>query len=88
MRSMGWCDMTDEEILTQMRDVLRPKGTMDAVRLGGKPMWFKTEFVNACINELSRLRIQAILGDEPTPLQKLAYEVLKDSAYISEKGHG
>lgn len=72
--------MTDQEILQQMRDQLRPQGTTDVVRVAG--MFFNSGFINSCVNELSRLRLTAMLGEKPTPLQQLAYEVLKNAASI------
>lgn len=76
--------VTDKELLQQMRDVLVPKGTADLVRISGKEMYFSSSFIASCINELSRIRLTAMLGEEPSPLQKLAYELLKDSALVKE----
>lgn len=77
--------MADNEILQQMRDVLVPKGSADLVRLGKTEMFFESGFVKSCLNELSRMRILAVLGEEASPLQKLAYEVLKSSAFIEQQ---
>ena len=43
------------------------------------------EFITKCIDELERMPIRSHLGYEPTNLEKLAYQLLLDSAYIDTK---
>lgn len=40
-------------------------------------------FINSCISELENMEGRAELGQSPSCLEQLAYEVLKDSAFIS-----
>lgn len=73
--------MPDKEIMQQMRDVLRPRGTGDIVRLHTE-VFYETAFVTSCINEVTKLRMRAMLGDDVTPLEQLGLQVLLSSAHI------
>jgi hypothetical protein len=46
---------------------------------------FDEEFVTKCLDELERMPLRAAVGDGPTNLEKLAYQLLLDSAYIDLK---
>lgn len=75
-------------IIERLRNELRPKGTAPVVLL--KPMHsvgieMHVDFVQKCIDELEQMPLRAELGQPPTNLEKLAYELLKDSAYIDVK---
>ena len=75
-------------IIERLRNELRPKGTAPVVLL--KPMHsvgieMHVDFVQKCIDELEHMPLRAELGQPPTNLEKLAYELLKDSAYIDVK---
>lgn len=43
------------------------------------------DFVTKCIDELERMPLRAAMGEPPTNLEKLAYELLCDSAYIDRR---
>lgn len=74
-------------ITERMRNNLRPQGTEPIVglRTRGAGIWLDHEFVTKCIDELDKMQARAIVGDEPTNLEKLAYMLLCDSAYIETK---
>jgi len=40
-------------------------------------------FINKCIAELEGMEVRSELGQPPSCLEQLAYEVLRDSAFIS-----
>jgi hypothetical protein len=46
---------------------------------------FDSDFVSKCIDDLEKITLLAHLGDHPSNLEKLAYQVLLDSAYIDLK---
>lgn len=77
--------MTD--IIQRLRANLQPKGTAPIVILHtlGVGIEMHTDFVNKCIDELERMPMRAAVGEEPTNLEKLAYQLLLDSAYIDLK---
>jgi hypothetical protein len=80
--------MKDETIIRRLRANLQPKGTAPIVLL--RPMSsvgieMHPDFVNKCINELEQMPMRAAMGDMPTNLEKLAYQLLLDSAYIDPK---
>lgn len=70
-------------ITDRMRNQLQPKGTAPIVQLHLAGLGiFNSDFIAKCINELERMPIRTALGEGPTNLEKLAYQLLKDSAYI------
>lgn len=78
--------MTD--IIKRLRNNLQPKGTAPIVLL--RPMnscgiEMHADFVSKCIDELERMPMRAAMGDMPSNLEKLAYQLLLDSAYIDLK---
>ena len=74
-------------IIERMREELQPKGTAPIVIL--RPMGIGIEmhadFVSKCIDELERIPARAAVGEVPSNLEKLAYQLLLDSAYIDPK---
>jgi hypothetical protein len=74
-------------IIERMREELQPKGTAPIVIL--RPMGIGIEmhadFVTKCIDELERIPMRAAVGEVPSNLEKLAYQLLLDSAYIDPK---
>jgi hypothetical protein len=74
---------SSNRITDKMRSQLQPKGTADIVQLGLTDRFFQSDFINKCIDELERMPMRAALGEEPTSLEKLAYILLCDSAYIN-----
>ena len=77
--------MTD--IIQRLRNNLQPKGTAPIVilRTLGVGIEMHPDFVNKCIDELEKMPMRAALGEEPTNLEKLAYQLLLDAAYIDLK---
>ena len=76
----------DMTLIERLRNNLQPRGTAPVVnlRLNGVAM-FNKEFVDKCLDELERMPMRAAVGDGPTNLEKLAYQLLLDSAYIDLK---
>ena len=77
----------DMTLIDRLRNNLQPKGTAHIVilRTLGVGIEMHPDFVNKCIDELDRMPLRAALGDNPTNLEKLAYQLLLDSAYIDLK---
>lgn len=80
--------MSTPDIISRLRAALQPKGTAPVVCLrplhsGGIEM--HADFVSRCIDELERIPDRAAVGDYPSNLEKLAYQLLLDSAYIDPK---
>jgi hypothetical protein len=75
------------DIIQRMRANLQPKGTAPIVilRTLGVGIEMHPDFVNKCIDELEMIPARAALGDMPSNLEKLAYQLLLDSAYIDIK---
>lgn len=80
-------DKPQVDIIAQMRHYLQPKGTAPIVVLrtesGG--IWLNHSFVSACIDELERMPMRAVLGEGPSKLEQLAYMLLCDAAYVDNK---
>lgn len=75
-------------IIERLRNALQPKGTAPIVLL--RPMnscgiEMHADFVSKCIDELERIELLAMVGEQPSNLEKLAYQLLLDSAYIDPK---
>lgn len=70
-------------IISRLRATLKPQGTAPAVQLhiNGLGM-FHADFIAQCIDEIERLNIRMACGDRPTALEKLALNLLLDSADI------
>jgi hypothetical protein len=80
--------MKDQDIIQRLRANLQPKGTAPFVLLRpihSSGMEMHVDFVQKCIDELERIRLLAMVGEEPSNLEKLAYQLLLDSAYIDPK---
>ncbi len=72
-------------IIEIMRERLQPGGTAPVVGLHLNNRFFNEDFIVQCIDELEKMAIRAQLGEMPNPLEKLAYTLLCDSAYIEQK---
>lgn len=74
-------------IIERLRNALQPKGTAPIVILRplGIGIEMHADFVSKCIDELEQIAMMAPLGCEPSNLEKLAYQLLLDSAYIDLK---
>ena len=70
------------QTIQTLRAVLQPLGTADIVELQMFNRFFHKKFVDECIDELEKLPTRAALGEPPTALERLAYALLCDSAYI------
>jgi hypothetical protein len=77
----------DMSIIERLRNALQPKGTAPIVILRplGIGIEMHSDFVSKCIDELEQMPVRAAMGEPPTNLEKLAYELLLDSAYIDLK---
>lgn len=76
----------DMTIIERLRNNLQPTGTAPVVQLhlAGYGM-FDSDFVAKCIDELERMEIRVAVGDTISNLERLAYQLLLDSAYIDTK---
>jgi hypothetical protein len=73
-------------LIERLRNNLQPRGTAPLVSLHLKSASiFNKEFVDQCLDELERMPMRAAVGDGPTNLERLAYQLLLDSAYIDLK---
>lgn len=77
----------DMTLIERLRNNLQPKGTAPIVGLhtNGSGIWMHKEFVDKCIDELERIELLSIVGEQPSNLEKLAFQLLLDSAYIDLK---
>ena len=80
--------MKDQDIIQRLRANLQPKGTAPIVLL--RPLHssgieMHVDFVTKCIDELEQIPNRVALGEMPSNLEKLAYQLLLDSAYIDPK---
>ena len=78
----------DMTLIERLRNNLQPKGTAPIVLL--RPMHssgieMHSDFVTKCIDELERIEIRVATGDTISNLEKLAFQLLLDSAYIDLK---
>lgn len=86
MPENGMKPFSELSITERMRHYLKPSGTAPIVQLhlDGCGM-FNHDFITACIDELEKMPSRAALGEPPTKLEQLAYQLLCDSAYIERK---
>ena len=80
---LSWDEMT---ILQKMRSALQPKGTANVVHLQMGNPFVDYDFVADCLQELEMMPIRAAMGDAPSKLEKLAFMLLCDSAFIDLTG--
>ena len=75
------------DIIQRLRNNLQPKGSAPLVILKplGVGIEMHSDFVAKCIDELEMVAVRAELGDKPSNLEKLAYQLLLDSAYIDPR---
>jgi len=83
--SEGYKKSSEMGIVELMRERLQPSGTAPIVGLHLNNRFFNKEFIDQCIDELEKVALRAQLADMPNPLEKLAYTLLCDSAYIEQK---
>lgn len=76
--------MSSSELIKRLRDSLQPQGSLNVVgiRTRMSDLWLDEEFVSSCIDELERMPMRIALGEVPTNLEKLAIQLLLDSANI------
>jgi hypothetical protein len=75
----------DSNVTGRMRAMFAPQGTLPVVALQLSNRFFDHEFITKCIDELDQITVRAFLGQPATCLEKLAYALLCDSAYIDLK---
>lgn len=76
--------MSPQEKLIVMRQTLVPQGTAPLVGLRLRDATYvDKDFVTAALNELERLPVMIAMGEEVSPLQKIAIMVLQDSAWLN-----
>lgn len=81
-REIGEKSIHEMSITERMRNNLRPRGTLQVIGLHLNDRFFDAGFINSCIDELDRMTARAAVGDVSSNLEKLAYTLLMDSAYI------
>jgi len=74
--------LSEMSITDRMRANLAPKGSMNVSYIHLSSNHFDYDFIMKCINELDAMQIRSELGMPPTNLEKLAFMLLCDSAYI------
>ena len=57
-------------------------GSLDLVHLQVGNQHYSTEFINKCLDELDRMPLRAAAGDQPSNLEKLAYDLLKVGTFV------
>ena len=74
-------------IIERLRNNLQPQGTAPIVILRSRGIGIElhADFVTKCINELEQIELLAMVGEEPSNLERLAFMLLCDSAYIELK---
>jgi len=74
-------------ILERMRANIKPRcgasSPLVCIRLN-EGTFYDPAFIDKCIAELEGMEERAELGQPPSCLEQLAYDLLKDSAYISK----
>lgn len=79
--------MTEErtiyDVINELKSALVPQGTLPVVRLFlNSSSYFNKPYIDECIQDLEKAIFNISLGEPLTALQKLAINVLLDSAYI------
>jgi hypothetical protein len=67
-----------------LKEQLQARGTAKVVRLAflDSSAYYKEDFVHACLDEIQQVILRKMLGEEATPLEMLAMQVLLESAYF------
>lgn len=71
--------------IARLRETLVPGGTLPVVHIQMNDPFVDYSFIQSCIDELEKIPARAAVGDKPSNLEKLAYALLCDSAFI-ERG--
>lgn len=78
--------MTSSTDITEFLKAQLPgRGTEQIVGLGYKGAgagYYKKEFVDSCLDEMEKVVMRKVLGEDPTPLEVLAIQLLLESAYF------
>ena len=76
--------ITEKKPITRrMRENLEPKGTLDVCYIHINTH-YEREFIWKCIEELEKISMLHALDDKiPSCLERLAYELLMESAYLN-----
>lgn len=72
-------------LLDNLRRLLTPRGSTPHVGLqtSGVGIWLPTSFIDLCITQVEAIPLQNQLGNPPNHLEKIAFQLLCDSAYIT-----
>jgi len=68
--------------LTMYCDIQNKGGTLPLYSLDFGSQYFHKEFIEKCLDELDRIPLRAAVGENPSNLEKLAYELLQVGAYV------
>ena len=74
-----------------LKRCLQPGGTADIVPIGwhcstSRSAFYDRAFVHSCVDEIDKVTVRAMLGETPTPLERLAIELLMESAHFESFG--
>lgn len=74
----------DLPLVERLRNRLQPRGTENLVQLTWTSNFgmVKYDLIAECLDELDRMPLRTELGTPPTALERLAYQLLLDSAFI------
>lgn len=79
---------TNGDPLPSITDMLRartkPQGTANVTYLELGSLFYDHDFIQQCIEELERIPKMAVLGEMPSPLQKLAYDILIKGCHLDQ----
>jgi len=75
--------METMSVTQRMRNILVPQGTMPVVKLQlSNYGYVNHDMVLKCLDEIDRLPLKQVLGENPSELERLAIMLLMDSAHI------
>lgn len=69
-------------ITDMLRERLKPRGTANISTLELGSVFYHSDFIEQCIQELERIPAMAAVGEMPSPLQKLAYDILINGCHL------
>ena len=75
----------DMTVVEKLRNKFETDETPELIRLHLEHAFFKQPFIHECIRDVERLAVRIQMEDKISNLEKLAYLLLCDSAYIEFK---
>ena len=75
---------TMPSITDMLRERTKPQGTANLTYLELGGLFYDRNFIQQCIEELERIPTMAALGEMPSPLQKLAYDILIKGCHLDQ----